>query len=155
MKVLRYIPIFFIFVSLTYSEEIQAPKNTLNLPGESNVIVLKESSEIDRLEDEIYSQNKKINDIQKDINKFNKELEEVGKEKNSLSKEVRELNISLKKSKLEVNKVNNDIRKANLKLSLLGNKSDNQILTIEVGKEKNSYIKRSKRIKYIFKKIKT
>ncbi len=140
MKILRYIPIFFIFISFAYSGEIHAPENILKLSDtSSSAVALQQNPEINQLENEIYLQNKKINDIQKDINKFNKELEEVSKEKSSLSKEVRELNISLKKSKLEVNKVNNDIHKANLKLTLLGNNLSSNFTDIE--KLKKTYIK--------------
>ncbi len=135
----RYVYLFLLFVPLVvHSQEIQAPQNIISVSGDDpNIVPI--SSEIDRLEDEISSQNNKIQDIQKDIDKYNKELEEVGQTKSSLAKEVRELNLSLKKAALEVNKVNNDIHKANLKLTLLGDNLSNNFSDTE--KLKNTYIK--------------
>ncbi|KXK00067.1 MAG: hypothetical protein UZ19_OD1000223 [Parcubacteria bacterium OLB19] len=66
-----------------------------------------QSSELDKLQQDIKDRGSRLAEIEKEIAKFESELKEVGAEKQTLQKAINQLNLERKKVTAEISKTEN------------------------------------------------
>ncbi len=81
--------------------------------------VFAQSSEIEKLQQEIRDRNSRLGDIEKEIAKFEEDLKKVGAEKNTLQRAINQLELERKKIQAEITYTENKIDSTDLELNQL------------------------------------
>lgn len=84
-----------------------------------NKVVFAQSSEIEKLQQEIRDRNNRLGDIEKEIAKFEADLKVVGAEKNTLQRAINQLELERKKIQAEITYTQQKINSTDLELDQL------------------------------------
>jgi murein DD-endopeptidase MepM/ murein hydrolase activator NlpD len=85
----------------------------------TNQLVMAESSEVDKLKQEINERSQRLLDIEKEIAQFEADLKKVGAEKNTLQKAINQLELERKKVQADIRYTEQKIHATDLELSKL------------------------------------
>lgn len=85
----------------------------------TNQLVMAQSSEVDKLKQEINERSQRLLDIEKEIAQFEADLKKVGAEKNTLQKAINQLELERKKVQADIRYTEQKIHATDLELSKL------------------------------------